>query len=176
MSPLLALALASSFSAPVVRATDLAGKAVTVPVPQRVTCLLFVGTECPIANRAAPEINRIIGDFKDVSFFIVYVDGGSKADATKHWADFEFKAPGILDEKFEVAKFARATVTPETSVFDKSGTLVYYGRINDAYSEHNLPRDKPSKNELRDALAAVVKGKKVAQSFVAPLGCSIPFK
>lgn len=167
---ILAAALALS-----IKAADLTGKAVTIPTPQKVTCLLFVGTECPIANRAGPEFNRIVSDFKGVSFYFVYVDGSSKADAVKHWNDFEYKAPGILDSSFSVAKFAKATVTPETAVFDKGGKLVYRGRINDAYTEHNLPRDKPSKNELRDALTAVLAGKPVAQPHVAAIGCSIPF-
>jgi hypothetical protein len=172
---MITLALASCLLSPAITTADLDGKPVTVPVPNHVTCLFFVGTECPIANRTAPEFNRIVAAYKEVSFFFVYVDGGALADATKHRRDYGFKAPGILDAKFQVARFAKATVTPETALFDKSGKMVYHGRINDAYTEHNLPRDKPSKNDLRDAIEATLKGQSVKEPYIAPVGCYIPF-
>jgi thiol-disulfide isomerase/thioredoxin len=172
---MITLALASCLLAPAITTADFDGKPVTLPVPKHVTCLFFVGTECPIANRTAPEFNRIVADYKGVSFFFVYVDGGALADAVKHRKDFGFKAPGILDSHFQVAKFAKATVTPETALFDKTGALVYHGRINDAYTEHNLPRDKPSKNDLRDAIAATLKDQPVREPYIAPVGCYIPF-
>lgn len=175
MNLAITLAVASSLISPAVKTTDLNGKALTLPVPKRITCLFFIGTECPIANRTAPELNRIVADYKDVSFFFVYVDGCAKNEAAQHWKEYEFKAPGIVDGKFEVAKFSKATVTPETALFDKSGTLVYHGRINDAYTEHNLPRDKASKNDLRDAIDATMKGQPIAEPYIAPVGCFIPY-
>lgn len=175
MNLAISLLLLPALTAPSIKTVDLAGNPVTLPIPGKATGLFFVGCECPIANRGMPEFNRIVSASKEVAFYFVYADGCTKEEAAKHRKDYEIKAPAILDSKFKVSKFFKATVTPESVLFDKNGKLVYQGRINDSYSEHNVPRTTPSKNELRDAIQAMLNGKAVAEKYVAPVGCAIPY-
>lgn len=166
----------TSFAPSDIAAKDIDGHDVRLPVAGKTTCLLFVATECPIANRLAPEMRRIVATHKTVKFFFVYPDPRTtKAMVKQHAKDFELSAPAILDPKFAIAKFAKATVTPEAAVFDPKGRLAYHGRINDLFTEHNVPLDKPEQNDLRDAIDAVLNGKPVAAEYVAPIGCAIPF-
>jgi hypothetical protein len=159
-----------------VTAIDLKGVPVTLPIESKPTCLFFIGVHCPIANRLAPEMMRIVREFPEVSFCFVYAEKGvTRKEAAKHASEFGLRAQTVLDSRFAVARFAQATVTPEAALFDSRGKLFYHGRINDLYSEHNMPRTTPSKNDLRDAVRALRAGMPIGASYVAPVGCAIPY-
>ena len=162
--------------APSIVVNDLEGKKVRLPVVGKPTVLFFVGTECPIANRMAPEIKRIVSAYKGVAYYFVYSEKSlSKLAIRKHLKDYRLGAPGLLDSTFSLAKFAGAKVTPEAFLYDSTGKLAYHGRINDSYTEHNVPRDLPVKNDLRNAIDAVLKHKPVTIPHVPAVGCPIPY-
>ena len=48
----------------------------------RATALIFIRTDCPVANQAAPEIERVRALYADrgVRFWLVYVDPPEPAD------------------------------------------------------------------------------------------------
>ena len=171
------IALTLAFpTAPSIVVNDLQGKKLRLPIVGKPTVLIFVGTECPIANRMAPELKRIVANHRSIAFYFVYSERGlSKAAIRKHLKDYRLGAPGLLDSSFSLAKFARAKVTPEAFLYDAKGKLAYHGRINDSYTEHNVPRDIPVKNDLRVALDAILKHKPVPNPFVPAVGCPIPF-
>jgi thiol-disulfide isomerase/thioredoxin len=169
------LTLAPIAWSPSIEIEDLDGKTVSVPAKGKPTALIFLGTECPIANRLTPELRRIVAAFPKAQFYFVYADKAIRPEeARKHRKDFALNAPAILDGKYRLVKLGKATVTPETAVFDATGKLVYRGRINDSYSEHNRPRETPLRNELRDALSALAAGKPVKVAFREAIGCPIP--
>jgi thiol-disulfide isomerase/thioredoxin len=170
------LLLSVAFAGESVRSKDVAGKAVTVPVAGKATVLLFIGTDCPISNRMAPELARIVAAYPTVKFFFVYADKTVTAKAAKeHQRSFDLPGSGLVDSKLAVARFAKATVTPEAALFDPKGKLIYHGRINDTYVEHNKPSPKAAKNDLREAISAMLAGRAVTTPYVAPVGCRIPF-
>ena len=176
MNAILALAAIGFGTAPTIVVNDLSGKKLRLPVIGKPTVLFFVGTECPIANRMAPELKRIVSSYKGVAFYFVYPENGlTKKAVQNHAKEFNLGAPGLLDPSFSIAKFAGAKVTPEAALYDKAGKLAYHGRINDSYSEHNVPRETPIKHDLRVALTAVLKSKRVANPFVPAVGCPIPY-
>jgi hypothetical protein len=177
MNPLLAALTLAFPSPPSIVVNDLDGKKLRLPVAGKPTVLIFVGTECPIANRMAPELKRIITDYKGVAYYFVYAERGlSKSTIRKHLKEYRLPAPGLLDPAFLIAKFAKARVTPEAAVYDSTGKFVYHGRINDSYSEHNVPREVPVKNDLRNAIDSVLKHKPVANPFIPAVGCAIPYE
>jgi thiol-disulfide isomerase/thioredoxin len=170
------LLMSVAFAGETVRLRDISGKPVTLPVAGKATVLVFVGVDCPISNRMAPELARIVAAFPKVEFFFVYTDKSATAKSVlEHRRSFALPGSAVLDTKFAVAKFARATVTPEAALYDPSGKLVYHGRINDTYVEHNKPSPKAAKNDLRDAISAMLVGRPIANFYVAPVGCRIPF-
>ena len=67
--------------------------------PGEITVLMFVTTDCPIANRYAPEIRRIYEEFDDkVTFWLVYVsDHGQASELTDHHDSFAFPMQGVRD-------------------------------------------------------------------------------
>jgi peroxiredoxin len=139
--------------------------------------LFFTTTDCPIANSYSPEIASIVKDFGEssVRFFAVHVDPDLKADeARKHAIEFGLTLPVLLDAKHELVRAAGITRTPEVAVFTPDGTLAYRGRIDDRYPGFGKKRPAPTQRDLRDALTAIIAGKKVFTPRTEAVGCSVP--
>ncbi len=156
---------------------DVKGIKQSIPAPAVATTLLFVAVDCPIANRMAPEISRIVRDFqpKGVAFFLIYVDPSQgPASVQKHLKDFKLAVPAILDGKHRVVRAMGATVTPQAVVLGPDGKMKYRGRINDLFQEHGKSQIAPKTNDLRNALRQILDGKRVAVPQTPAIGCGIP--
>lgn len=136
--------------------------------------LVFVLTDCPIANLYAPELGRLATAYaaKGVSFTVVYVDPELGADAArKHAKEFGLKGVALLDPSHSLAKRLGATVSPEAVVLAPGGKIVYRGRIDDRAVDYGKFKPKASKRELRNALDAVLAGKAVPVARTKAVGC-----
>ena len=147
------------------------------PATGKANALFFVTNECPISNSFAPEIARICADYKSkgIGCALVYVDASLSDDqAGKHAKEYGHgDYPKIVDRKHELVKATGVTITPEAAVVDRSGKVIYRGRIDDSFAALGQPR-RPVKNaDLRDALNAIVAGKPVAKPETKALGCYI---
>lgn len=166
----------------VAAALDLSGAAVD-PLPGRgagPVVLVFVRTDCPIANRYAPELRRLQDRFygKGVAFWLVYPDPSEKPDAIRrHQREFGLAFRALRDPRHELVKAAQATVTPEAAVFvagPDGPRMVYRGRIDDRYVGFGRSRPAPTRRDLREVLQALAAGSAVAPSTTPAVGCSIP--
>ena len=149
-------------------AVFLAGCA-SAPGAERPECAIFVMADCPIANAFAPEINRIMGDYPQVAFRLVYVTG-SRVEAERHAHDYGFAAP--VEVGLDRAQVHGVTVTPE-AVVTVGGTRVYRGRIDDRYIELGRWRFHATTRDLRDALEDVIAGRPVRVAETQAVGCRI---
>jgi thiol-disulfide isomerase/thioredoxin len=143
---------------------------------QKATCLLFIAHDCPISNKYAPEFNRIAKEYaaRKVAFYVVYCEAdGKPADAVKHYKDFGYACPGLLDPKHALVKLAGATVTPEAAVFDSAGKLAYRGRIDNLYVDFGKPRYSATVHDLRRALDSILAGKPAPVKTTKAVGCFI---
>jgi hypothetical protein len=137
---------------------------------------IFVAIDCPISNGYAPEINRIIDAYskKGIEFYLVYADPTESADQVKqHATDYHYKSPALLDGKHQLVDRFHVTVTPEAAVIDKSGQLLYRGRIDDFYVDFGKQRFAPTTHDLRDALDAVISDRPVPNPLTKAIGCEI---
>ena len=139
--------------------------------------LFFVTNECPISNSFAHEIARICADYKGkgIGCALVYVDSTlSNEQARQHAREFGHgDYPKIVDRRHELVKAAGVTITPEAAVVDRSGKVLYRGRIDDSYAALGQPRRPVKDADLRNALEAIVAGKPVAKPETKALGCYI---
>lgn len=158
-------------------APDTAGVKQAIPAPgAKATLVLFLGVDCPIANRMAPEIARIISTYskRGVQSLLAYPDGTlTNAQVNDHRAKFELFCPGVIDDGHKLVKPLGATVTPQAAVVDPNGKVRYLGRINDLYEEHGKIRDKPSRNDLRLALDELLAGRDITRPVTQTIGCFI---
>ena len=141
--------------------------------------LVFSRTDCPIANRYAPELTRLRARFarRGLAFWLVYVDRSEPLDAIRrHAAEFGKAFGAVRDPDHELVRAARATVTPEAAVFVGSETgpaLVYRGRIDDRYVDFGRARAAPTSRDLERVLEALASGATIERRTTTALGCFI---
>jgi len=156
---------------------EVGGKSVTLPTKNaKATVLLFVGTDCPIANRMAPEISRIIKDYKSkgVECWMIYPNKDLKAkDVTAHMKSYDLECRATIDKKHALVKAVGASVTPQAAVIDSKRMVRYIGRINDLYAEHGRTNPSPKVNDLRNALDELLAGKVITTPITEAIGCYI---
>lgn len=161
-----------------INATDISGRPFnpfTAAGEPRV--LFFVSSDCPISNRYAPDVQRLCTEYgsRGVRCSLVYED--LDIDATtvrKHLDEYRYRGlSAAIDRDRTIAGHAKASVTPEAVLIDATGEIRYRGRIDNRYVDLGKPRRVVTVHDLRDALDAVLAGKRVPQPETTALGCHI---
>ena len=137
---------------------------------------LFTRTDCPISNRYAPEVRRLLERFEPlgVEFVLVYPDASQPAPAiSEHLAEYEYPCRALRDPRHELVSLAGATVTPEAALFDRDGALLYLGRIDDRFPDLGKARLEADSRDLENALVAVTTNEPVPVSRTQAVGCFI---
>ena len=143
---------------------------------ERFTVFLFTRTDCPISNRYAPEVRRLHERFEPlgVEFVLVYLDPAQSAAAIReHVTSFEYRCRPLRDPRHELVRLAGATVTPEAALYERNGTLLYLGRIDDRFTDFGKARQQASSRDLENALVAVTTNARVPVSRTPAVGCFI---
>jgi len=172
------LCLAADF-APKLELLDLKG-AKTNPFAQtnaKAHVFVFVSNACPIANRYAPELQRLQGRFasKGVAFWLVHADPDETPEAiAENVREYGYKCGVVRDPKHALVALARARVTPEAALFSPTGALLYHGRIDNRYEGFGKARPAATQHDLEDAITAVLAGKPVPTAETKAIGCYIP--
>jgi hypothetical protein len=161
-----------------VRVLDLADRTVD-PLDQpgaRAIVVIFTRTDCPIANRYAPEVQRLHRAFgpKRVAFRLVYLDPGEPVEAIRsHLRQYGYDIPALRDPRHVLVALTGARATPEAAVFTAERRMVYRGRIDDWYVDLNKVRPSPTRHDLRDVLTALLAGTPVEPRTTDAVGCFI---
>jgi peroxiredoxin/mono/diheme cytochrome c family protein len=142
---------------------------------RKVVVLAFLGTECPLAEIYAPRLAGLAHDFgkRGVAFFGIDAnqqDGPVAIGrfAEKHGLPF----PVLKDVGNNLADRIGAERTPEVFVLDESRAVVYRGRVDDQYAI-GIHRASSTRQDLVDALGAVLAGRPVATPRTDAVGCRI---
>jgi thiol-disulfide isomerase/thioredoxin/mono/diheme cytochrome c family protein len=136
--------------------------------------LVFTSTSCPLVNRYLPTLKRLEKEYRDRGVQFVAVNTGADsiralaAQMVEHEAEFPF----VKDIGGRCAATLGVSRTPEVVVLDSARKLRYRGRIDDQYRLGGA-RAKPTRNDLKEALDAVLAGKEVAVPLTPVDGCII---
>lgn len=160
--------------------TDIDGGEHKLPcaMEKRGLVLVFINTDCPIANAYHPTLRRLKEEFADAKFdfVMVHADADLKLEAArKHKSEYEITWPIVLDPGNRLARRVSAKVTPEAIVIDAKGEVLYRGRIDDRHQTYGRKRPEPTVNDLRDTLRAISQGKPVPTPETKPVGCVIRY-
>ena len=136
-------------------------------------------TDCPIANRYAPELRRIRDRFaRTARFWLVYADPTETPEAERRHAEaFGYGFDAVRDPRHDLVRLAGARVTPEAAVFVLGADgprLVYRGRIDDRNVDFGRTRPAPTVHDLEDVLLAIASGKAGPPRTTTAVGCAIP--
>jgi thiol-disulfide isomerase/thioredoxin len=156
---------------------DLHGSASDALVAGRgkVLVLVFVRTDCPIANRYAPMLRQMYKKYgKGVSFRLVFPDKNeSQYKIRRYLREYGYEFAAIRDMDHALVKKTLAKVTPEAAVFNLQGELVYHGRIDNLYEGIGQSRRSATTHELADAIEAAGKGVPPLVPAADGVGCFI---
>ena len=158
------------------RAPD--GAMVALDAPKAgASVLVFTSSECPISNAYTPILNAIAeaADQTRVRLVGVCVDPDlTDQQVLAHSREYLLKYPVVRDRRGTLAATLGVKVTPEVVVLDDAGKVRYRGRIDDQYAARQKRNAVKRTDELKDALAAVLKGGVVAVAHAEAVGCPLP--
>jgi hypothetical protein len=140
---------------------------------------VFTRSDCPIANRYAPELERLRqrAAAAAIEFWLVFVDPAESTDAIReHLRTYGYAGHALRDPSHELARAIGATIAPEAAVFargDKGPRLVYRGRIDDRYRDAGRMRPAATTHDLADAIDGLRAARVLALRETQAVGCVI---
>jgi mono/diheme cytochrome c family protein len=135
------------------------------------TVFLFWSSHCPIANLYVPRMIDLVREYqpRGVRFFLVSSDILDSRAAVAQFAKARaLPFPAVKDTGTALADWLGAQATPEAIILDGPGEVRYRGRIDD-----NQDRSRVTRQDVREALEALLAGKSVARPLTLPFGCAI---
>ncbi len=142
----------------------------------KASVLIFVTTECPVANAMMPEVAGLKEAYgaKGVGFTLVYVDPATtSSDAVEHAKRYGVNARVLVDPQHALVEQFKAERTPEAFLVMQDGAVAYHGRINDLYYAPGRRRREPHAHDLRNAIEAVLAQRKPKSAYDPAVGCVI---
>jgi peroxiredoxin len=138
--------------------------------------VVFTCNHCPVAKAYEDRLNEIERDYKDAGVALVAINVNNveadKLPAMKERAEqkgFEFQY--LYDPSQEIGRKYGATVTPHAFILDGKRKVAYMGAIDD-----NMDTEKVEKHHVREALDAVLAGKKPELEKTKQFGCGIQYE
>jgi thiol-disulfide isomerase/thioredoxin len=138
--------------------------------------VVFTCNHCPVAKAYEDRLSSLEHDYKDRGVAVVAINV-SNMDADKLPAmierakEKEFEFQYLYDPSQAIGRAYGATVTPHAFVLDGKRQVAYIGAIDD-----NQNADKAEKHFVRDALDAVLAGKKPEPATTKQFGCGIKYE
>ena len=114
-------------------------------IEKRAVVLVFVSTECPIANRYLPIVESLAKKFADrsVQFLAIYSSPSDTVEKiAAHQKQFKLTLPALYDREQQVLQSVGAERTAEVFALDGRSVIRYHGRIDDRYG-YDYHRDTP---------------------------------
>jgi hypothetical protein len=137
--------------------------------------LVFTDTGCPLVPRYLPTLQRLEREYRPKGVQFLAVNAGADdtlvevaAQAVEHGVEFPF----VKDPDGRCVAALGVERTPETVILDGQRRLRYRGRIDDQYRPGG-GRPAPTRNDLKEALDAVLAGREVAVPTTPVDGCRI---
>jgi Redoxin len=147
--------------------------------PARASVFVFIRSDCPIAARYAPELERLQRRMaaSSIDFHLVFVDPDEPVAATRAYlSDYGYTGSALRDPDHALVRRAGVTTTPEAAVFVPDAgvpMLVYRGRIDDRYVDIGRVRAAPTRHDLDEVIEAVRAGRPVRFHSTPAVGCLI---
>jgi peroxiredoxin len=139
--------------------------------------VVFSCNHCPYVIGSEDRMIKFFNDYTPKGMAMVAINsnetkdhpGDSFDNMKTHAKEKGFKWAYLRDEKQDVALTYGALRTPHYYVFDAQRKLRYTGRMDD--NPRNPGQEKT--HELRDAIDALLAGKKPPVEMTNPIGCNV---
>ena len=146
----------------------------------KILVLVFMCNHCPYVQAVIDRLIALQADYKDKGVQFVGINANESDnypedgfEKMKEYTDsWGLNFPYIRDESQKVAKTYKAQCTPDMFVFDQERKLAYHGRIDDNWQDP----ENVTKNEMREALNALLEDREISLPQKPSMGCSIKWK
>jgi peroxiredoxin len=154
------------------------GEQTSVSLPdlkEDVVVLVFLANHCPVVGQYEDRIIEFTKDYKEKGVRVVGISvskmeqdklPGIKEYMKDHGSNYVY----AYDESQALGKAYGATNTPQFFVLDKERKIRYTGAM-----DNNQNESKVTKNYLREAVDAVLKGESPATDETRAVGCGIGY-
>ncbi len=151
---------------------------------KKVLVVMFLCGHCPYVKAVEDRILQLARFFEGKSVGFVAINPNdwrinpekykedSPEELRKRVEEKNYPFPYLLDETQEVAKAFDAVCTPEFYVYDQQRRLRYHGRLDDNWKEP----EKVTKEELKEAIIALLEDKDPPKEQYPSMGCSIKWR
>jgi peroxiredoxin len=142
---------------------------------KKAVIVVFVGTECPIANLYLSTLAEMHKKYAPKGVQILAINANDQdtfEEVVAHAREHHVPFPVLKDPEQRSADALGGRRTPEAFLLDSGSVIRYHGRVDDQYG-YTYRRATPSKTELKDALEEVLAGKPVTTPESAVQGCVI---
>jgi hypothetical protein len=143
---------------------------------KKVSVYAFVAEDCPISIFMASSLKTVADMYADkINFYLVFpfstsTNKSATAFKTKNQLT---RFVTRVDKDQRITHKLGATVTPEVVITGADETILYQGRINDAYLEPGKRKHIYSSNDLATALENITNGKEMPKPWRRAVGCYI---
>jgi peroxiredoxin/mono/diheme cytochrome c family protein len=140
----------------------------------RVAVVVFLGTDCPVAKLYTARLNDLTARFPAGAVTVLTIDpnrGDDLPELVEFAREHKLTFPLLRDPDGRVAESFGATRSPQAFVLDAERRIRYQGRIDDQYTAGGKNSGAPSREDLVEALLAVLANKTVAVPITECTGC-----
>lgn len=144
-------------------------------IKEDVVVVVFLANHCPMVGRYDDRIIDLVDAYKGkpvklVGICVSNAEGDRLPGIKKYIETKGLNYVYAHDESQEVGRAYNATTTPEFFVLDKARNIRYMGALDDTADE-----TKAKTNYVKLAIDALLAGKDVETTNVAPRGCGIGY-
>jgi peroxiredoxin len=142
----------------------------------KLVVLVFTCNHCPVAQAYQDRLVGLQKDYQPKGVQVVAVNVNNmpadRLDEMKKRAKQEdFNFPYLYDSTQKIGHDYHAAVTPHVFVLDQQRKIAYMGAIDDSQQVGQV-----KKHYLRDALDALLAGKKPPEEVTRQFGCGIQYE
>ena len=143
--------------------------------------VVFTCNHCPYAQAVEARVIALARDFAGRADFVAISANDAEgfpddapAEMAQRAREKDYPFPYLYDEAQVVARACGAACTPDFFLYGPGPErrLAYRGRLDDNWQEP----ERVKREELRDALEAVLAGEPVAEPQLPALGCNIKWR
>lgn len=143
--------------------------------------VMFLSKHCPYVQHILPTLTQLTQDYIPKGLRFVGISSNDVSnypedhptELAKMAGELNWRFPLLYDETQEVARAYNAACTPDFFVYDQQLQLVYRGQLDNSRPGNGEPCDG---NDLKNALDALLGGKKPNPDQKPSLGCNIKWK
>jgi peroxiredoxin len=142
---------------------------------KKAVVVVFVDTECPLANIYVPTLVDLHKEYADKGVQFLAINSSQQdsfISVSAHAQEREIPFPVLKDFDHRAADALGATRTPEAVLLGADRVVRYRGRIDDQYGL-GFRREKPTSQDLKNAIDQLLAGETIATAETEVSGCPI---